>query len=191
MPSWGAILISVTLILAFGEVISCLFYLGIGLLEKSWALLVWFEMLVCCFFGIKIIPQAVCSRYGLSVGARLAGVVRVLLLVFFPIAYPISKVSSFFKSRLIVLNISIFATWIPHKMIVCFSFFLFFFLLMVTLDDCKDDWLIRNIEATIFSNKELIDDGQWDLGFQAETCYCWWIVSDIPVWYPPIRNVDL
>ncbi|MQL80513.1 hypothetical protein Taro_012974 [Colocasia esculenta] len=57
VPAWGAILISVTLILTFGE----------------------------------IIPQAVCSRYGLSVGAKLAGVVRILLLVFFPIAYPISK----------------------------------------------------------------------------------------------------
>ncbi|XP_073111974.1 DUF21 domain-containing protein At5g52790 isoform X2 [Elaeis guineensis] len=57
VPAWGAILISVTLILAFGE----------------------------------IIPQAVCSRYGLSVGAKLAGVVRVLLLVFFPVSYPISK----------------------------------------------------------------------------------------------------
>ncbi|CAA7410965.1 unnamed protein product [Spirodela intermedia] len=58
VPAWGAILISVTLILTFGE----------------------------------IIPQAVCSRYGLSVGAKLSGVVRILLLVFFPIAYPISKI---------------------------------------------------------------------------------------------------
>lgn len=57
VPAWGAVLLSVTLILAFGE----------------------------------IIPQAVCSRYGLSVGARMAGFVRVLLLTFLPIAYPISK----------------------------------------------------------------------------------------------------
>lgn len=57
VPAWGAILISVTLILVFGE----------------------------------IIPQAVCSQYGLSVGAKMAGIVRVLLLLFFPIAYPISK----------------------------------------------------------------------------------------------------
>ncbi|KAL0914059.1 hypothetical protein M5K25_017558 [Dendrobium thyrsiflorum] len=58
VPAWGAILLSVTLILAFGE----------------------------------IIPQSICSRYGLSVGARTAWIVRVLLLIFFPITYPISKV---------------------------------------------------------------------------------------------------
>ncbi|PKA60436.1 DUF21 domain-containing protein [Apostasia shenzhenica] len=57
VPAWVAILISVTLILAFGE----------------------------------IIPQAVCSKYGLSVGAKMAGIVRLLVLIFFPISYPISK----------------------------------------------------------------------------------------------------
>ncbi|KAG0472658.1 hypothetical protein HPP92_014515 [Vanilla planifolia] len=40
---------------------------------------------------MEIIPQAVCSRYGLKVGARTAGIVRVLLIIFFPVAYPISK----------------------------------------------------------------------------------------------------
>ncbi|KAK6938821.1 CNNM, transmembrane domain [Dillenia turbinata] len=59
VPSWGAILLSVTLILMFGE----------------------------------ILPQAVCTRYGMAVGAMLAPLVRLLLWVFFPIAYPISKVS--------------------------------------------------------------------------------------------------
>ncbi|KAG5030635.1 hypothetical protein JHK85_014617 [Glycine max] len=54
----AAILISVTLILMFGE----------------------------------ILPQAICTRYGLTVGATLAPLVRVLLIVFFPFSYPISKV---------------------------------------------------------------------------------------------------
>ncbi|KAL4180590.1 hypothetical protein AMTRI_Chr13g92840 [Amborella trichopoda] len=58
VPSWAAILISVTLILMFGE----------------------------------ILPQAICSRYGMSVGAIMAPVVRVLLAIFFPVAYPISKI---------------------------------------------------------------------------------------------------
>jgi hypothetical protein len=40
----------------------------------------------------QIIPQAICTRYGLSVGAMAAPVVRILLVVFFPVAYPISKV---------------------------------------------------------------------------------------------------
>ncbi|KQK23893.1 hypothetical protein BRADI_1g76830v3 [Brachypodium distachyon] len=36
-------------------------------------------------------PQAICTRYGLRMGAKAAPVVRVLLVVFFPVAYPISK----------------------------------------------------------------------------------------------------
>ncbi|XP_024171441.1 DUF21 domain-containing protein At5g52790 isoform X1 [Rosa chinensis] len=39
----------------------------------------------------EIIPQAVCSRYGLSLGAKGSYLVRLLLVVFFPIAYPFSK----------------------------------------------------------------------------------------------------
>ncbi|KAH9646801.1 DUF21 domain-containing protein [Citrus sinensis] len=41
--------------------------------------------------AMEIIPQAVCSRYGLSVGAKLSVLVRLIVIVLFPIAYPISK----------------------------------------------------------------------------------------------------
>ncbi|XP_027350113.1 DUF21 domain-containing protein At4g14240 [Abrus precatorius] len=53
-----AVLLSVTFVLAFGEVI----------------------------------PQAICARYGLYVGANFVGLVRVLMIICYPIAYPIGKV---------------------------------------------------------------------------------------------------
>ncbi|XP_068654237.1 DUF21 domain-containing protein At1g47330-like isoform X1 [Aristolochia californica] len=65
VPPWAAILVSVTLILMFGE----------------------------------ILPQAICSRYGMMVGAALAPLVRILLLLFFPVAYPISKILDWFLGR--------------------------------------------------------------------------------------------
>lgn len=57
VPPWAAILVSVTLILMFGE----------------------------------ILPQAICTRYGLTVGATMAPFVQLLLWLFFPVSYPISK----------------------------------------------------------------------------------------------------
>ncbi|XP_052490221.1 DUF21 domain-containing protein At4g14240 isoform X1 [Gossypium raimondii] len=53
-----AVLLSVTFVLAFGE----------------------------------IIPQAICSRYGLSVGASFMWLVRILMIICYPIAYPVGKV---------------------------------------------------------------------------------------------------
>ena len=41
---------------------------------------------------MQIIPQSVCSRHGLAIGATVAPFVRVLVWICFPVAYPISKV---------------------------------------------------------------------------------------------------
>ncbi|KAI3980847.1 hypothetical protein MKX01_025412 [Papaver californicum] len=43
------------------------------------------------FFG-EVIPQAICTRYGLAVGANLVWLVRILMIICTPIAYPIAKV---------------------------------------------------------------------------------------------------
>eukprot|EP01116_Phalansterium_solitarium_P004515 TRINITY_DN15542_c0_g1_i1.p1 TRINITY_DN15542_c0_g1~~TRINITY_DN15542_c0_g1_i1.p1 ORF type:complete len:510 (+),score=193.81 TRINITY_DN15542_c0_g1_i1:156-1685(+) len=41
-------------------------------------------------FG-EVIPQALCSRYGLAIGARMAWLVQVLMILLFIVAWPISK----------------------------------------------------------------------------------------------------
>ncbi|KAI3908382.1 hypothetical protein MKW92_046293 [Papaver armeniacum] len=42
-------------------------------------------------FG-EVIPQAICTRYGLAVGANFVWLVRVLMIVCYPVAYPIGKI---------------------------------------------------------------------------------------------------
>ena len=49
------------------------------------------SMSVVLLFG-EVIPQAVCSRYGLAVGARAAWLVKVLMVVCFPVAAPLAWV---------------------------------------------------------------------------------------------------
>ncbi|XP_068661460.1 DUF21 domain-containing protein At4g14240-like isoform X3 [Aristolochia californica] len=41
-------------------------------------------------FG-EVIPQAICTRYGLAVGANFVCLVRILMIVCYPVAYPIGK----------------------------------------------------------------------------------------------------
>lgn len=43
------------------------------------------------FFG-EVIPQAICTRYGLAVGANFVWLVRVLMIICYPISYPIGKI---------------------------------------------------------------------------------------------------
>ncbi|KAG2031342.1 hypothetical protein BDR03DRAFT_928110 [Suillus americanus] len=43
-------------------------------------------------FGYAIIPQAICARHGLAIGARCAPFVLHLMYLFAPIAYPIAKI---------------------------------------------------------------------------------------------------
>ncbi|XP_040362648.1 DUF21 domain-containing protein At4g14240-like isoform X2 [Rosa chinensis] len=40
----------------------------------------------------EIIPQAICSRYGLSVASNFVWLVGILMIICYPIAYPIRKV---------------------------------------------------------------------------------------------------
>lgn len=116
VPAWGAILISVTLILTFGEVRPTpgrSLFPRLSSSLRGASLLHWSrrkiegEASVLLFpddwIYFQIIPQAVCSRYGLSVGAKLSRVVRILLLLFFPIAYPISKVIHSFRNPVMFL----------------------------------------------------------------------------------------
>jgi CBS domain containing-hemolysin-like protein len=38
-----------------------------------------------------VIPQALCSRHGLAIGAHLAWFVTVLMVILLPVAWPLSK----------------------------------------------------------------------------------------------------
>ncbi|KAL0388667.1 UNVERIFIED_CONTAM: DUF21 domain-containing protein, partial [Sesamum radiatum] len=42
------------------------------------------------FFG-EVIPQAICTRYGLAVGANFVCLVQILMIISYPISYPIGK----------------------------------------------------------------------------------------------------
>ncbi|KAJ3054938.1 hypothetical protein HK097_000295 [Rhizophlyctis rosea] len=61
-------------------------------LEGAWAVVISTALIVV--FG-EIIPQAVCARHGLAVGAIFAWPVRIMMWIMFPIAWPIAKLLDF------------------------------------------------------------------------------------------------
>lgn len=55
----------------------------------------WLNFLVLAEVDIlyfQVIPQAICTRYGLAVGANFVWLVRILMITCYPVAYPIGKV---------------------------------------------------------------------------------------------------
>ncbi|KAF9601501.1 hypothetical protein IFM89_020268 [Coptis chinensis] len=62
--------------------------------DRKHAVTAWVAILISVTLILlvgEIIPQSICSRYGLAIGSSLAPFVRVLVWVCYPIAYPISK----------------------------------------------------------------------------------------------------
>ncbi|KVH94399.1 protein of unknown function DUF21 [Cynara cardunculus var. scolymus] len=58
--------------------------------QKQHQLLV--TLLLCNAAAMEVIPQAISTRYGLAVGANFVGLVRVLMIICYPIAYPVLDV---------------------------------------------------------------------------------------------------
>ncbi|KAI9486597.1 MAG: hypothetical protein EXX96DRAFT_549665 [Benjaminiella poitrasii] len=65
-----------------------------GILPGGWQAVVLSTALIV-IFG-EIIPQSICVRYGLAIGAKTAWIVLVLMYVMYPIAYPIALLLDFF-----------------------------------------------------------------------------------------------
>lgn len=56
-------------------------------------------------FG-EIIPQAVCSRHGLAIGTYTRHVTQAMMILTFPLSYPLGKILDFFLGKEIAVNYS-------------------------------------------------------------------------------------
>ncbi|KAG2308501.1 hypothetical protein Bca52824_028249 [Brassica carinata] len=58
--------------------------------QKQHQLLV--TLLLCNAVAMEVIPQAICTRFGLVVGANFVWLVHILMIFCYPIAFPIGKI---------------------------------------------------------------------------------------------------
>lgn len=72
-------------LVVFNSIILLKFISSSGLIPTQEALAI---------LNFQVIPQSICTRYGLAVGANFVWLVRILMIVCYPISYPIGKVES-------------------------------------------------------------------------------------------------
>ncbi|KAG6483640.1 hypothetical protein ZIOFF_060292 [Zingiber officinale] len=99
-------------------------------------------------FG-EVIPQAICSRYGLAVGANFVWLVCILMVICYPISYPIGKV--FFSLSMAIP--ALIATAIHERYILCSCVGLIFFPIKFSFQilDCA----LGHNESALFRRAQL------------------------------------
>lgn len=111
--------------------------------------------LIAIHLCLQIVPQSVCSRYGLAIGSTVAPFVRVLVWICYPVAFPISKV------RYVVLNTSVlkFSASLKSSNLVsscvqCSNLDLFFFSFFLVILQLLDV-LLGHGRVALFRRAEL------------------------------------
>lgn len=109
----------------------------------------WFPHLI---LYCQVIPQAICTRYGLAVGANFVWLVRILMIISYPISYPIGKVfvhykvNSLYKIFWIRLHRVILIKYLKkYRFMTNFTFF------GVGTLNCSITWLFCTQRANFYS----------------------------------------
>lgn len=76
-----------------------------SILLPLWILRLWRNVRLACkrnhksFLNKYISFQAICSRHGLAVGAKTIFITKAIMVITFPLAYPVSKILVIFKKK--------------------------------------------------------------------------------------------